>query len=437
MTRIIKWIFILFFLIGVLLGMLVSNSIDSDALVEQPAALTPEEIKRVKHFIKTNNPLHVKSGEIVTQVISEQDLTVLLDYLTLKTSSRLSRQIRFKISLEEQLSNVLLSVRLPETPLGEYLNITAVLLEDKAELRIKSLQISDINIPAFMLGLFSNPVNNIVEKSFPEYGLIRDSIESVKVEKDQLTVRYIWSAKAERQLKTQIGLRLITDELRRALIAHSNYLASMSYQLPKKTTLNHMMNTMFSYAKQRSEKHENNPVIENKAAFIALGAFILKRNIPEMLGEKSSKSAKFRRVYLRGRHDLSKHFILSAAITSMADSEIAESIGVVKEVRDSKNGSGFSFIDLAADHAGIRLVEEALSSEEQARRYQQILSEIKTESDYMLDVKNLPEAIAHEQFEKNYEDIGSEAYLKIEKIIKKRIDELPIYKNKPLTKINS
>lgn len=429
MTRIIKWIFILFFLIGVLLGMLVANSIDHDALVEQPTALTPVEIKRVKQFIKTNNPLNVKSGEIVTQQISEQDLAVLLNYLTLKTSSHLSRQIRIKVSLEEQLSNVQLTARMPETPMGGYVNIKAVLFEEKAEIRIKSLKIGDLNIPTFMLGLFSNSVNDIVEKALPEYGLIRDSIESVKIEKDQLNVRYTWSAQAERQLKTQIGLRMITDELRQALIAHSNYLANKSYKLPKKTTLNHMMNIMFAYAKQRSEKHAYNPVTENKAAFIALGAFILKRNIPEMLGEKNFKSAKFRRVYLRGRHDLSKHFILSAAITSMADSEIAESIGVVKEVRDAKNGSGFSFIDLAADHAGIRLVKEALSSKEQARKYQQILSEIKAESDYMLDVKNLPEAIAHDQFEKNYEDIGSEAYLKIEKIIKKRIDELPIYIN--------
>lgn len=428
MTRIIKWILILFFLVGVLLGMLVANSIEHDALVEQPAALTSEEIKRVKHFVKSNNPLNVKSGEIVTQQISEQDLTVLLNYLTLKTSSRVSRQIRINLSLEEQLSNVHVSVRLPETPMGEYLNIKAVLQEAKTKVTIKSLNIGQLNIPTFMLGLFSGSVNDTLEKEFPEYGLIRDAIESVTIAKDQLTVGYVWSAQAERQLKTQIALRMITDELRQALIAHSNYLASESYQLPKKTTLNYMMNTMFAYAKQRSENLAYNPVTENKAAFIALGAFILKRNVPEMLGEQDFESAKYKRVYLRGRHDLSKHFILSAAITSMADSEIAESIGVVKEVRDAKNGSGFSFIDLAADHAGIRLVTEALSSEEQARVYQQKLSEVKAETDYMLDIKNLPEAIAHEQFEKNYEDIGSEAYLKIEKIIKQRIDELPIYK---------
>ena len=432
MTRIIKWIFILFFLVGVLLGILVSSSIEHDALVEQPAPLTTEQIKRVKRFIKTNNPLNVKSGEIVTQLISEQDLAVLLNYLILKTSSGINQQIRLNLGLEEQMINVQASIRLPETPPGEYVNIKAELLEDKAELTIKSLEIGNINIPTVLLGLFSDPVNSMVEKAFPEYGLIRDTIKTIKITKEQLTVRYIWSAQAESQLKTQIALRMITDELRLALIAHSNYLANMSYQLPKKTTLNHMMNLMFAYAKQRSEesnanKVANNPVIENKAAFIALGAFILKRNIPEMLGEKNFKSAKFRRVYLRGRHDLSKHFILSAAITSMADSEIAESIGVVKEVRDAKNGSGFSFIDLAADHAGIRLVKEALKSEEQASKYQQLLSEVVTESDYMLDVKNLPESIAHDQFEKNYEDVESEAYLKIERIIKSRINKLPIY----------
>ena len=116
MTRIIKWIFILFFLVGVLLGILVSSSIEHDALVEQPAPLTTEQIKRVKRFIKTNNPLNVKSGEIVTQLISEQDLAVLLNYLTLKTSSGINQQIRLNLGLEEQMINVQASIRRRETP---------------------------------------------------------------------------------------------------------------------------------------------------------------------------------------------------------------------------------------------------------------------------------------------------------------------------------
>lgn len=437
MTRIIKWLIILCFLLGMLLGVLAANSIEKTAHIAAPEELTATEIKRVQHFIKTNNPLNVKSGEMVTKEISQQDLDVLLNYITLKTASGIKRQVRVKIGLENQQARVDMSIRIPHTQLGEYLNLTALITSSKIEedhmLGLESLKIGKLTVPIFIASLFAESLNNRIQNKYPEFELIKQSVKKINFKKDQLIATYIWTVKVERMIKTQIGLRMLSAELKQALLAHSEYLAEKSYGFPKKTSLNYMINTMFAYAKQRSEITVNphgemhKPIIENKAAFIALGAYVLKRDIATMLGKPSKKAAKYKRVYLKGKHDLSKHFILSAAIASMADSEVAESMGVIKEVRDAKNGSGFSFRDLAADHAGIRLVKQVLASEQQARIYQKLLAEVKTESDYMLDVTNLPEGLEQKQFEKSYEDIESEAYLKIEKIIKDRIEDLPIY----------
>jgi hypothetical protein len=66
------------------------------------------------------------------------------------------------------------------------------------------------------------------------------------------------------------------------------------------------------------------------------------------------------RVRLAGREDLAKHFALSAALAAAADPEIGRALGTWKELDDSlAGGSGFSFVDLAADRAGLRLGQAA------------------------------------------------------------------------------
>ena len=59
--------------------------------------------------------------------------------------------------------------------------------------------------------------------------------------------------------------------------------------------------------------------------------------------------------FLYKRIDLAQHFIASAAITSSINGQIAKAVGEEKELNDANGGSGFSFIDLAADKAGTRI----------------------------------------------------------------------------------
>jgi hypothetical protein len=63
---------------------------------------------------------------------------------------------------------------------------------------------------------------------------------------------------------------------------------------------------------------------------------------------------------MKGRHDWVMHFALSAALTGALDAEMAEQVGIFKEILDSKGGSGFSFADLAADYAGINFAQSLL-----------------------------------------------------------------------------
>ena len=53
------------------------------------------------------------------------------------------------------------------------------------------------------------------------------------------------------------------------------------------------------------------------------------------------------------RHDSAQHFAVSAALTVLVGPQAAEGAGILKEVSDAQGGSGFSFVDLMSDLAGI------------------------------------------------------------------------------------
>ena len=88
--------------------------------------------------------------------------------------------------------------------------------------------------------------------------------------------------------------------------------------------------------------------------------------------EKVRRRATCDMVFLNGRSDASKHFFLSAAITTLLGPALAERIGRNKESKDARrreldsSGQGFSFNDLAHDLAGIRYATHLLEGSDEA-----------------------------------------------------------------------
>lgn len=129
---------------------------------------------------------------------------------------------------------------------------------------------------------------------------------------------------------------------------------------------------------------------------------------------------------LHGRHDLAQHFSVSAALTAAAGPQAAESAGILKEMLDSQGGSGFSFADLSADFAGIAFARRLLDKPA-------LLAKIEKSfriGDYAIAPRGLPEGFTAAEFAKKYGSIKDERYLKLEKDIRKRIADLPGYRDK-------
>lgn len=107
------------------------------------------------------------------------------------------------------------------------------------------------------------------------------------------------------------------------------------------------------------------PVAYNRAAFAALALYVVgdQTTVLESIAaeERARCAPPAGEIVLRDRADLAKHWALSAALTALFDERTAANLGEWKELHDSLgDGSGFSFVDLAADRSGVHIARRAL-----------------------------------------------------------------------------
>ncbi|NLY00158.1 MAG: hypothetical protein GXY83_29010 [Rhodopirellula sp.] len=126
---------------------------------------------------------------------------------------------------------------------------------------------------------------------------------------------------------------------------------------------------------------------------------------------------------MHGRRDLAQHFVVSGALAILIGPETAETMGTIKELRDSQGGSGFSFADLAADMAGIAFAnhvrEKKVSLESLAESF--------TVASFVPKPRNLPEGIPSEAFLERFGSIGDERFTELQSEIRRQIRALPGY----------
>ncbi len=148
---------------------------------------------------------------------------------------------------------------------------------------------------------------------------------------------------------------------------------------------------------------------------------------------------------MRGRHDTAQHFVVSAALVPLVGSEVAQSAGILKEIRDAQGGSGFSFADLSADLAGIAFARHLLSTAPPIRVEQQPpslaapastsdtrlsladVAETFTIERFMPDQCNLPEGLSWKAFLDHYGSTTDPRFQRQVEAIQKRIRALPGY----------
>jgi hypothetical protein len=197
-----------------------------------------------------------------------------------------------------------------------------------------------------------------------------------------------------------------------------------------------LMKTAFAFAEDNS--HGTDPILPNQAAILALGVILGEEKIAEVarrtidLNRVAEFNAIRGRTTLRGRHDLSRHFSVCAALIVLTDETRTMNVAVGKELKDSlAGGSGFSFVDMLANRAGMRFALEATRNADSARRVQMFLTGNPAVSDVMPDYEGLPEGIYRDDFESDFGGLGGDRTRSINKEIEQRLSMLPIHQTQP------
>lgn len=130
---------------------------------------------------------------------------------------------------------------------------------------------------------------------------------------------------------------------------------------------------------------------------------------------------------VHGRHDLCQHFVVSCALCAQLGVKAGEAAGIAKEVLDARDGgSGFSFVDLSADLAGVTFAKRILADPKMLTQVEKSFAV----ADYTLSPKGLVEGLTQEEFAKDYGSVADKRFLTKFEALRKEVLALPGFKPK-------
>jgi hypothetical protein len=381
---------------------------DSRPLVPRDRALTEAEVSWAKGWLRQANPRGLHDGALVTLILSEQEANVLGNYLIDQIGTG-----RASVRLEKGLARLAVSLGLPWDPRDSFVNLQLKVVATQDRPRIEEARLAGLPLPEGLVEALTARLTEALDKS--RLALHLD------LAPDLALVSYEW----HREAFEQVGSGLVSPEERARLLHYQEQLVRYGAGRPKGQDL--VLPDLISHLlTQAHDQSDADPAAENRAAILALTAYVNRRAIREPV-VMDVKAPAFRPVVLRGRRDLSQHFMTSAALAAHGGNALADLIGLFKEVSDATGGSGFSFADLAADRAGTRFAELATGDIKGARRIQVLAQRGLTEADIMPSVDGLREGISKAEFAATFGDTRSDTYRRVRDQIERRIDGLALF----------
>ena len=382
--------------------------------------LTHDDVVRAQKIL--HEGAKTKPDDIGSIELTQPDLNLAANYLL----NRYSKSA-VNIELRSHVLRFTVTTTLPKNSFGEYLNISFRLGNDNPnELpTLTKFKAGKLLLPAKLAGFVIDTI--IQNTSLKNYVILATRpIKTITIDPEKLSISYYSS------MDTMIQARnFLTDGTENPdLDIYQKKLAEIIAQHNPnwRLSLADLLKPLFELALQRSTLE--NAIEENKLAIIAVNNYVNRKETKKFFSFPASNLTDQTRypTFLYKRIDLAQHFIGSAAITASVNGQIAKVVGEEKELSDANGGSGFSFIDLAADKAGTKLGEIATSSPENARKIQQAMANIKDYSDFMPDPTDLPEHMNDAEFKQRYQSVDSLVYQALSNEIDARIAAIPLYK---------
>lgn len=361
-------------------------------------------------------------GKLRTVALSEEDLTAVANFALM----RKNLEGAARASIHGKRLDFWVSVKAPFRFFDGYWNFKLVADDAQPQAIVKKVKLGRIALPSVLVRLIGWRLLGFTDLG--RYGLMTAPlIRELRIGEERLQVSFDWDAEAIGH--TQELVADLADRERLKVYYARLSEAAARPGLKRFVALTALTRPLFELAKARSEGEESDPVGENRALILVLGAYANGKNLASAIYPKGEAPVMARRdVLLSRRIDAAQHFTASALLAISGHRALADMVGLAKEFNDTHGGSGFSFVDLAADRAGAVFGKAAVKSPEEARRVQDLMSQGSDESLFMPSVRDLPENLDGPEFERRFGDIDSPDFLAMKAEIETRIAACPLYR---------
>jgi hypothetical protein len=405
---------------------------EREPLVRESPAVTSAEKRRLYALLRHKNPKRLAPGETRTLSLASRDLDLLLAWglpVVLNDGRATAR-----IDLESlHAATLSLSLRLPGGT--RYLNLVAgaraVIEKGQLTLGDARLRLGRLTLPGAPLRWLSPILTTLIQTERRTRPVLA-GVERLDIDPGRVTVTYSRMELPPGLLASLIWGEGSNEEMRRAVKSHVERLIHAAPGLPGgEQRLGATVEVAFAWARERSAT--GSPVLENRAALLALGILLGHSRLEEFVGQvveerEWRRAALLARTTLRGRNDWTKHFFVSAALTVLSAQAPSDAIGLFKEELDAGGGSGFSFGDLMADRAGTTFAILATRDDTAARKLQERLAGGFRVDDFFPEAADLPEEIQDAELQSRYGGVGGPLFRAYAAEVERRLWSCPAYR---------
>ena len=425
MAKLFKYISFLFLLLAIATLGLFVTAIESYPTVVTLSGEQVNEAESVKKLMQQLGDSVKNRTHRQTINISQEQLNSLVGF-----AQRAHGQINGQVKITANSTSILASYQLPKNPIGQFLNIDILLLPGPG-IRVSHVKLGSVKVPGNLaLGTLVYLANWYTKSDIASQFV--QQVESVAMSEQQIQLSVLPLAQFLKELNdVKQGVGGNSDEemrLRTAYYLKQLSLLGVGKRLSPQSLASYI-GAVFSLAKKRS--NYDTAAKENEAAIMALAIYAGHHRFANLVGDVQPKKGKAAmpnaKPTLAFRSDLNQHFIFSAAIKILSEQGLSIAIGEFKELMDrSEDGSGYSFVDLAADFAGVEFAIAATNTIS-AALVQNILAGEPDEQLFFPNIKNLPENLSKVEFNQKFTEVDSPEYLKMVQDINQRIANLSIH----------
>jgi hypothetical protein len=405
---------------------------EREPLVRESPAVTSAEKRRLYALLRQEHPKRLASGEIRTVTLTSRDLDLLLAWGLPIALGDGRATARFDLE-SPHAATLSLSLRLPGG--ARYLNLAvgtrAAIDKGQLSLGHPRLRLGRLTVPGISLRWFS-PILTALIQTERRARPVLAGVERLDIDPGRVTLTYSRMELPSGLLASLIWGEGSNEEMQRAVKSHVERLVHEAPGLPGgERRLGAAVEVAFAWARERSATGA--PVLENRAALLALGILLGHPKLEEFVGPVVAgrdwrRAASLERSTLRGRGDWTKHFFVSAALTVLSAQAPSDAVGLFKEENDAGGGSGFSFGDFMADRAGTTFALLATGDEAAARAIQKRLAGGFRVDDFFPEAADLPEDIQDAELQSRYGGVGGPLFRAYAAEVERRLWSCPAYR---------